>query len=125
MTSISRLPTLTIGRLKPVHGALAAPLLSLALSLSGTARASSQPPPGAFGLSTTAFPPHSTVVRAHIEANRQIHADNVLHFGRSFTHEGRITGYFMEAIEGRRLSPHCDTSYLVSMFPTSQQAASA
>jgi hypothetical protein len=78
-----------------------------------------------FSLPTTAFPAPGTVTRSHVEPNRHIARDNVLHFGKSFVHEGRITGYFMEAVEGRPSSPRSDTSYLVSFFPTSDQASAA
>jgi hypothetical protein len=60
-----------------------------------------------------------------VEPNQWIHRDNILHFGTSFAKEGRLTGYFMEAIEGERASPRSDTSYLVSIFATDQQASSA
>ena len=81
--------------------------------------------PTYFSLPASAFPSPSTVIRSHVEPNRRIARDNVLHYGKSFAHEGRTTGYFMEAVERRQSSPRSDTSYLVSVFPTSEQASSA
>jgi hypothetical protein len=49
----------------------------------------------------------------------------VLHFGTSFAREGRLTGYFMDAVEGSRAAPRSDTSYLVSLFPTAKEATDA
>lgn len=70
------------------------------------------------------FPPASRIV-ARVEPNRRIHADHILHFGRSFTKEGRLTGYFMDAIEGSSSFPRVDTSYLVSIFPSAALATAA
>jgi hypothetical protein len=81
--------------------------------------------PAYFCLPTSAFPAPSTVIRSHAEPNRRIARDNVLHYGRSFAHEGRTTGYFLEAVEGKPSAPRSDTSYLVSVFPTDDQAAAA
>lgn len=81
--------------------------------------------PAYFALPVTAFPAPRTSVRAHVEPNRRIHRDNVLHFGTPFTKEGRITGFFMEVLEGQQSAPRSDTSYLVSLFATAQQASGA
>jgi hypothetical protein len=78
-----------------------------------------------FALPAAAFPAPHSAVRSHIEPNRRIHQDNVLHFGAPFQQEGRMSGYFMEALEGRRSSPRSDTSYLVSLFPTTERASAA
>lgn len=81
--------------------------------------------PSFFALPGSAFPPHCTVLQSHVEPNRQITRDNILHFGKSFAHEGRLTGYFMEAARCSRSSPRSDTSYLVSEFATAGQASAA
>jgi hypothetical protein len=97
-----------------------------ALVVASTPAFAEQPlKPAFFALPGAAFPPHCTVLQSHVEPNRSIGRDNILHFGKSFTHEGRLTGYFMDAIQGRRSSPHSDTSYLVSLFTTTEQASSA
>jgi hypothetical protein len=106
-------------------------LLAVSLGISGLILATSPAlatpaiKPAYFSLPTSAFPAPGTVIRAHVEPNRGIARDNVLHYGKSFAHEGRTTGYFMETVEGKQASPRSDTSYLVSVFPTADQADAA
>jgi hypothetical protein len=99
--------------------------LMTVVSHPGLASAQTVITPQHFALAASAFPPGSRLVAAHVEPNARVGRDRVLHFGSSFAEEGRLTGYFMDAVEGNRDLPRVDLSYLVSIFGTTEQAAAA
>jgi hypothetical protein len=99
--------------------------LATLLSLPGPSWAQAAIDPHHFALATSDFPSGLRVIAAHVESNARITRDRVLHFGRSFKQEGRLTGYFMDAVEGNRRLPRVDMSYVVSIFSTATQAADA
>lgn len=105
--------------------AATAVLLGALTTFSGSALARTTIRPSLYACAPQDFPPHSRIVAAHVEPNTRIRRDSILHFGHSFAREGRLTGYFMDAIQGKRGLPRVDTSYLVSIFATESEAAAA
>jgi hypothetical protein len=82
-----------------------------------------QPHPGLFAVPADTFPTGSRVVQAGIESNPQLVRDQALHFGFPPTIVGRLTGYYMDAIEGDPApAQHAYTSYLVSIFRSAHRA---
>lgn len=79
--------------------------------------------PTVFALSPASFPPGSTLVRAGVESNHHLLRDDQLHFALPPAVVGRLSGYYMDAVEGDPTAqPRIYTSYLVSIFPTVRQA---
>lgn len=104
----------------------AALLSGLLLAPPGSALAQTRLHPALFALSVADFPPASQVVRAGVEGNRRLLGDQALHFGLPPAIIGRLTGYYMDAIEGDpTLATHPYTSYLVSIFHSARQAERA
>ena len=106
------------------------PLLALLLALPLSLAASrqlvlAQHPvrPQLFALSSTAFPPHSRVVRAGVETNQALLHQDPAHFGLAPATLGRLTGFAMEVVEGTGTS--VSLAYLVSIFHTAHQAHDA
>lgn len=106
-----------------VVGAIA---LGLILGTPTLAMAQSRPHPTLFALDPSAFPPGSRVVRAGVESNRRLLHDDQRHFGVPPSVAGRLTGYYMDAVEGDPTAqPRPYTSYLVSIFHSHYQAERA
>lgn len=99
--------------------------LTTLLSHPGQSWAQAATSPHHFALTASNFPAGSRVIAAHVESNARVTRDRVLHFGRPFLDEGRVTGYFMDAIKGTRRLPRVAQSYLVSIFGTTSQAVGA
>jgi hypothetical protein len=87
--------------------------------------------PTAFALSAWYFPPPATMISSQVETTDMAAAQPlILHLGtQSFAAEGRLTGYYADS-GVRNLDIHgaahaVFTRYLVSMFPSVAQAATA
>jgi hypothetical protein len=87
---------------------------------SGTALAQQHVHPRLFVLPATTFPSGSQITRSSVETNRQLLADQAVHFGLPPAVIGRISGYYMVAHQGDAY-----TSYLVSIFASAHQAQAA
>lgn len=106
--------------------ASAALLGGMILGLSGHALAYTPPQARSFALSPAAFPAASRVVRAGVESNRRLVHDDPLHFQLPPARVGRITGFYMDAVQGSPgAQPRTYTSYLVSIFHSTHQAQTA
>jgi len=93
---------------------------------SGSALAQTRIDPARFALPSSFFPPGSHVVRAGVETNGLLKRDEAGHFGVPAAALGRLTGYYMDAVEGDQAAAiRTYTSYLLSIFRTIPQAQAA
>jgi hypothetical protein len=98
-------------------------LLGTVLGPQGSAWAQPQIRPELFALAPADFPQGSHMVRAGVESNQLLLRDQVFRFGPHPRRLGRLTGYYMEALESPGGSGlQVSTSYLVSIFTSRRQA---
>jgi hypothetical protein len=101
-------------------------LVGLVLAVPTPSLAQGRLHPTFFALSPVNFPLGSRVVRAGVESNLRLLRDDWNHFGFPPAVMGRLTGYYMGAVEGDLVTEsHPYTSYLVSIFQSSRQAQTA
>ena len=87
--------------------------------------------PAAFALSAWYFPPPASMLAAQVETNDMAAAEPlILHLSKqSFAAEGRVSGYFADSgvrnMDSKGVDHPVFTRYLVSMFPSVAQAATA
>ena len=87
--------------------------------------------PSKFALTAWDFPAPAHIIKGQVETNDvAAHEDVVMHFGaKSFADEGRVSGYFMESSAANLDTSGSEhpvlTYYLVSTFPSADQAAAA
>lgn len=109
-------------RFATYFGIIGLVLFGVVHSMPAAALAQAQLHPGFFALPASDFPAGSHVVRAGVEGNRRLVNDDVHHFGLPPAAFQRLTGYYMNAVEGDLAGQHAYTSYLVSIFHTRRQA---
>jgi hypothetical protein len=87
--------------------------------------------PKAFALTPWYFPPPASILTSRVESTDAAASEPlILHLGvQSFAAEGRVNGYFVDSgvrnLDNHGVTHPVFTRYLVSMFPSVDQAATA